>query len=109
MENRSEKIAARISEIAAQYFETESNRQSLITVTRTELSPDGHRATIFLSVLPEDQSESVFSFARRSRSELREFVMKRLPIPHIPTLDVALDAGEQNRQRIDELLRESES
>lgn len=107
MESREQKIAARISEEAAKYFASESNRQSLITVTRTEVSSDGRTATIFISVLPESAEESVLSFARRSRSLLRKFVMTHLPVPHIPTLDVVLDAGEKHRQHIDDLLRES--
>ena len=104
-ESRENKVAARLAQSAAQFFENESNRQSLITVTRAVLSSDGLHATIFLSILPESAEESVMSFARRNRTELREYIKKNLPIARIPTFDVEIDHGEKHRQHIDELLR----
>ena len=37
----------------------------------------------------------------------REFLKKLMPIKIIPFLDAAIDQGEKNRQKIDELLRNS--
>lgn len=106
MTHREEKIEERIAHTAAEFFAYESNRQSLITVTRASLSPDGAKATVFISVIPQSAEPSVISFARRNRTELREFMKKHLPIGRIPTLDVLIDEGEKNRQHVDDLLRE---
>lgn len=105
MEQRNQKLAERIAHVAARFFAEESNRLSLITVTRADLSTDGARAIIFLSVIPESAEPSVISFAKRNRTELREFIKKNLPSARIPTLDVEIDLGEKHRQHIDELLR----
>ncbi|HET8580860.1 MAG TPA: ribosome-binding factor A [Candidatus Paceibacterota bacterium] len=104
--SRTDKLAAAIAHAAAQYFERESNRQSLITVTRADISPDLANATIYLSVLPRSAEADVISFARRNRGELREFVKKSQPMKRVPTLDVVIDEGEKHRQRIDDLMRE---
>ena len=39
------------------------------------------------------------------RSELRHYVMKRLPVKVIPFFEVEIDYGEKNRLHVDELLR----
>jgi ribosome-binding factor A len=103
--NRNDKVAARLAQAAAQFFENESNRQSLITVTRAVISTDGADATVFISVLPERAEASVISFAKRNRTELRNYIRKELPMGRVPTLDVEIDVGEKHRQHIDELLR----
>ena len=45
-------VAEIIAHAAADYFARESNYESLITVTRADVSPDLKNAMIFLSVLP---------------------------------------------------------
>ena len=83
----------------------ENNRTSLITVTSATCSPDLKRATIFITVLPTSKEATALGFAKRQLKDLREFLKKNLPIKIIPFLDVMIDVGEKNRQKIDELLR----
>lgn len=61
--------------------------------------------TIFITVLPENKEDAAINFAKRMRSELRHFVMKRLPVKVIPFFEVEIDFGEKNRLHVDELLR----
>jgi ribosome-binding factor A len=103
---RNEKVANHIKELSAQFLGRENNRTSLITVTGASCSPDLKRATIFITVLPTEKETLALEFVKRNLGELREFLKKNLPIKTIPFLDVALDLGEKNRQKIDELLRE---
>ena len=103
---RNEKVANRIKELAAQFLGRENNRTSLITVTSANCSPDLKRATIFITVLPVSKESGAFDFVKRKRKALREFLKKNLEIKIIPFLDFAIDLGEKNRQKIDELLRE---
>jgi len=106
MTQRNEKVANNIKELAAQFLGRENNKTSLLTVTTATLSPDLKRATIFITVFPTSKETSALSFVKRKRKELREFLKKNMPIKIIPFLDVAIDQGEKNRQKIDELLRE---
>jgi ribosome-binding factor A len=91
--------------ITQDFFQRESSGASMITVTRTEVSRDMKHGTIFITVLPESKEYAAINFAKRMRSELRHFVMKRLPVKVIPFFEVEIDFGEKNRLHVDELLR----
>lgn len=103
-EFRNEKIINNIKEISALYIERQAGPTSMITVTRVILSPDGKRATIFISVLPQEKENSAYGFIKRNLGELRKHITKNLRINPIPFLDVKIDEGEKNRQKIDNLL-----
>jgi ribosome-binding factor A len=105
MTQRNEKVANIIKELAAQFLNRENNRTSLVTVTGCNTSPDLKRATILITVLPNNKETEVLNFVKRNLKDLREFLKKNMPIKVIPFLDVAIDQGEKNRQKIDELLR----
>ena len=100
---RQEKVATLIKEEVASYLSEESNRMSLITVTNATISPDLARATIYISVLPEDREEEALGFVMRQGTALRKHLKKRCSLRRIPHLDFEIDYGEKNRQRIDEL------
>ena len=85
----------------------ENNRASLITVTSCHVSPDLRRATVFITVFPDSKEKSALEFAKRKCKGLRELLKKNLPIKNIPFIEMAIDFGEKNRQKIDELLRNS--
>src|SRR3989339_1245494 len=103
-EYRTEKITNHIKDLAATFIEREAGPTSLITVTRVLLSPDNKRAKIMISVLPREKENAAFGFIRRNLGDLRKHVKKGLKINPIPFLEVEIDEGEKNRQRIDELL-----
>jgi len=95
-----------IAHLAGDFLARESNRQSLMTVTRADVSPNFKHVTIFVSVLPENLEESALAFAKRERSAFRDYVKKHSKLHPIPTVDFEIDYGEKNRQRIDDLTRE---
>ena len=103
--HRDEKITARIRELAATFIEKEGGISSLITVTGVEMAPDGRNAKILITALPVDKEQAAYGFVKRNLGEMRIFIMKQLKIHPIPYLDVAIDLGEKNRQKIDELLQ----
>ena len=104
-EFRNEKIKNNIKELAALYIEREAGPTSLITVTRVVLSPDGKKGIIMISVLPREKENAAYGFVKRNLGELRKNITKNLKINPIPFLDVQIDEGEKNRQKIDELLK----
>lgn len=98
-------VSETIAHRAADYFARESNRRSLITVTRADISPDLKNVMIYLSVLPESEEKEVIFFAKRNRTEFREFLKEHAMLKSIPNVDFEIDYGEKNRQRIDDLTR----
>lgn len=104
---RQEKVAEQLRQYAAKFLVTESNRTSLITVTRCSVSPDLKHATVYITVMPENKEKTVLEFAKRKRSDLRDYVKKNLRIKQIPFFEVEIDMGEKSRQKIDDLLNNS--
>jgi ribosome-binding factor A len=104
-EFRKEKIKERIRELSAMFIEKEAGRTSLITITRIEMSPDDKKAKIMISVLPREKEKAAYGFIKRNLGDLRKYISKNLKINPIPYLDVSIDEGEKNRQKIDDLLR----
>lgn len=103
---RNEKVANIIKELAANFLGRENNHTSLITVTSCNVSPDLKKSTIYITVLPDNKQHDALEFAKRKRGELREYLKKNMEIKIIPFIDIQIDFGEKNRQKIDELLRE---
>lgn len=104
MDIKHEKIEENLKQLAAKFFNLESNGASLITVTSAKLSPDGKYMTFFISVLPIEKEQAALDFLKRKRKDLREYVKNHIRMGRLPFLDVAIDRGEKNRQKIDELL-----
>lgn len=104
---RQEKVGELLRQCAAQFLAIESNRTSLITVTRCNISPDLKQATVFITVLPKDREDTALDFVKRKRKIFREYIKKHLRLKRIPFIDIEIDRGEQNRQKIDELLNNS--
>lgn len=91
--------------MAADFFSRESNRLSLITVTDVEIRSRGATAVILVTVLPENQEESAVEFMHRQLTDFKEYVKSHSKIQRIPFFDVAIDKGEKNRQRLDEIAK----
>ena len=102
---KGEKIKEIIRELAAQFFSRESNRMSMITITDVDLVSHGGKAIILMTVLPEEQEEAALGFAHRQLTDFKEFVQKNSRIARIPFFEVAIDKGEKNRQRLDEIAK----
>lgn len=102
---RQTQISLQVLAIAQDFFQRESSGASMITVTRAEVSADMQHGTIFITVLPESKEDAAINFAKRMRSELRHYVMKRLPVKVIPFFEVEIDYGEKNRLHIDDIMR----
>lgn len=106
MRNHNEKLEEVITREAAMFFEREGNRNSLITITRTELTPKGNGATLFVSVFPIDKEKAALDFIRRNLGELRTYLKARIRSRAIPTLRIESDHGELERDKINQLLRD---
>ena len=107
MSTRNERIGEILRDMGARFLTINGNGSSLMTVTRVELTRDEKRATIFFTVFPEKFEKTALEFAKRKRSEFKEFVKENSKLGKIPQLDFEIDLGEKNRQKIDSLLNKS--
>lgn len=105
-DTRNDKAREVVREAIASFIERESNRNSMITVTNLNHSPDFKRITIFVTVFPERSEQAALDFLKRQRGEAREYLKKHTRLARIPFLDFAIDMGEKARQHIDDISRE---
>ena len=103
MAHRNERLSEQLQHLAATFLQRESNRTSLITVTRCELSENQKCATIFISVFPTDNEKMAEEFVKRKRTEFVEYIHDNSKIGRLPSISFKIDLGEKNRQRLDEL------
>lgn len=101
---KNEKITHILKELASEFLSMESNRQSLVTVTKVEYSSRSKQATIYISVMPDHKAEAALDFAKRQRAALRGYIKEKSRLSILPFLDIQLDIGEKNRQKIDDLI-----
>jgi ribosome-binding factor A len=92
-----------IRDLASRFLSLQSNRTSLITVTKIEANDKGSSVKIYFTVFPENQEKAALDFARRQRSEFREYIKDNARLMRIPHVDFAIDFGEKSRQKIDAL------
>ena len=100
-----EQLSLLMQEVAATFVSGISNRQSLITVTRTELSEKQDRVTFYVSVFPETAETIALGFLMRKRGECREQLKQSIVLGKVPHVEFVLDEGEKRRRRVDELLQ----
>lgn len=105
---RQEKMNKELAKIFATFIERESNKTSLITVTRCDISPNFKSVKVYLSVLPTDKEDSVLAFMNRRKWDARDYVKKKLNTRVIPFVEFEIDAGEKNRIRVTELLHDTQ-
>lgn len=101
---RDQRIQIEIARAAGEWIARESNRTSLVTVTRVQLSEDGAHATIMISVLPENQENAAHSFLKRNLGEIRNHLGDTAKIGRLPTLHVEIDRGEKNRAAVEAII-----
>ena len=101
---KDEQLIEALKKSAALFFEQESNRKSLITVTRVVLSGDKKKASIMFTVFPDSYEEQAELFANRNRRNFVAFLKSKYKVARLPSIDFQVDRGEKNRQRIDMLL-----
>ncbi len=101
MSFKQERFEEILRDNAARFLAQESNRTSMITVTRVTATEKADLATVFITVFPENQEEAVLDFVKRKRSDFRAFVKYNARLMRIPFFDFEIDRGEKARQKID--------
>lgn len=96
-------LSEHIAHLAAQFINLQSNRTSLITVTRAHITDKQTVCTIFVSVLPEKEEPAAYIFLQRMAGPLKQYIMQKGGIHRVPHIAFQIDMGEKNRARIDEI------
>lgn len=104
MSTRDDRLKEILRDLGARFLQQNGNGSSLITVTNVELTNRGKNATILFTVFPTDFEKTALEFAKRKRSEFKEFIIEKSKLGRVPQMDFAIDEGEKNRQKIDTLL-----
>jgi len=102
-DHRQEKVESLLTRVVGEFLSHEAGPMSLITVTRVAYNEKTKGATVFISVLPEDQEKPALAFVKRKSSELREYVKKLVNMRSLPVFEFIIDIGEKNRQRVDDI------
>lgn len=103
---RQDKMRQYLRELSANFFNREAGPHSLITVTDVTISPDLKRATIFITTMPSSEEVRALEFAKRKRTDLREYIGSKTRLRALPVFEVKLDEGERARQRIDDIINQ---
>ena len=112
---RVRKVADRIQVVVAEMLERriKDPRLGFVTVTDVRVSGDTQQASVFYTVLGEDEQVAASAAALESaRGLIRSEVAKQLGMRHAPTLEFIHDALPDSARHIDELLaraRESDA
>ena len=104
---RVRKVADRIRVIVAEMLERriKDARLGFVTVTDVRVTGDTQHASIFYTVLGDDQQRVASGAALESAKGLiRSEVGKQLGMRHTPTLEFILDALPESAAHIDDLL-----
>lgn len=107
-EARQRKMADRIKVIVAETLETriKDPRLGFITITDVRVTPDIREASVFYTVLGDDEARAATAAALESaKGVLRSEVGKQTGVKFTPTLAFIPDAIPENAMHVEELLR----
>ncbi len=104
--NHKTQLTTLLQELAAKFVNLESNKTSLITITRAEMNEMLDRITFYVDVFPDSAEDVAIGFLMRKRGACRAYIKAHASIQRIPHVEFALDEGEKKRRRVDALLQQ---
>lgn len=104
---KKEKVQEQLLHLAAMYFQQESGKGSLITITRALADNFLKRVTILFTVIPESKEEEALAFAKRREIDFKNYAKAKGRLGRVPYIVFDIDRGERNRQKIDAALKDS--
>ena len=106
---RARRLAETIRRLAGEWLEAEQADQpgALMTVTDVRVTEDLHHASVFFTVLGDDeQRAAAAAWLASAAPQARTFVASQLRLRHAPTLEFVPDTVPGQGARIDRLLAE---
>jgi len=93
--HQNERVTEIIAHAAAVFIAREAGTESLITVIRAESVAHGERATIFVSVFPEEKALAALAFLARRREAFSDYLKQHTHL-RLPRVDFLLDNRENS-------------
>ncbi|HMR49273.1 MAG TPA: 30S ribosome-binding factor RbfA [Arachnia sp.] len=109
---RNEKLTEQIKAIIASTLDrrVKDPRLGFVTITEVRLTGDNREATVFYTVLGEDEERAGSAAALESaKGMLRTTVGQQLGLRHTPSLEFVLDATPEVAKNIEDLLARAQA
>ena len=105
---RARRLAETIRRLAGEWLEAEqADQPGLVTVTDVRVTEDLHHATVFFTLLGDDQAQAeAEAWVVSSAPQVRTFIASQLRLRHAPSLEFVPDTVPGQGARIDRLLAE---
>jgi ribosome-binding factor A len=106
---RARRLAETVRRLAGEWLEAEQADQPvpLVTVTDVRVTEDLHHASVYFTVLGDDEQRAAAeAWLASSATVARTFVASQLRLRHAPTLEFVPDTVPGQGARIDRLLAE---
>jgi ribosome-binding factor A len=106
---RARRLAETVRRLVGEWLEAKLADQPgpLVTVTDVRVTGDLHHASVFFTVLGDDQQRAAAeAWMAESATRARTFVASQLRLRHVPTLEFVSDTVPGQGARIDRLLAE---
>jgi len=84
--------------------EVEFPKDVLVTITRVGASIDLNQAQIFISCLPENQSQKILEILNRQIYDIQQKLNKKLKMKFIPKIEFREEKETREAGRIEEIL-----
>lgn len=102
---RQDQISAELKRLVGEAFiQVEFPQGCLVTISRVTVARDLARATIFLTVIPEELWVAVKNDLKKAKPEIQNHIAGRLPTHRTPKLQYVLDAREQKARKLEAIL-----
>ncbi|MDH5442183.1 MAG: ribosome-binding factor A [Candidatus Nomurabacteria bacterium] len=105
MASNPEQFGKEMKKAIAGYISRESHRNSMITVTKVDLSTDKKYADILVTVLPTNAEAPAMEFLTRHKDDIRRAVMKYMRHRFIPYIRFHIDAGDKKRSNLQTIMQ----
>ena len=106
MFERKDRLKEVIKKELAQIIEREIDlgKDTIVTVSRVDISPDLAEAKVYISVLPDENLQRALSILKKRIGFLQRAINKLVNIKRTPKLVIVEDKGLKHAARIEELL-----
>jgi ribosome-binding factor A len=105
---RSQRVSDLLREEVADiiFYKLKDPRLGFITVTGVDVTDDLKMASVYISVLKEEDKKLTLEILNSAKSFIRSELSKRLRMKFIPIVDFRLDSSIEYGNKIDKLLDE---
>ncbi len=112
MNIRQKKISEEIKRVVSEYFIINALKKcgnSLVTITKVDISPDLRNVKIFISILNvqnDIEQEECFNAIIKNRKQIKKAISDNLALRNIPEITIKKDESYNKAEKIKRLLRD---